>query len=121
MKSLTFLALNRNALIVRRKKPFIDWANSLEDRGPELNLDDPQFEHTIYLVDQLSDYLDPGPALRKHCTSIFEQELALWHRDPHDWPSKRDLRAFNEWFDVKLHSLVVDLAEIAFESEELAA
>jgi len=101
MEPITFLALNRNAIIVRRKKPFIDWANSLEDRGPELHLDDPQPERTVYLVDQRTAYLDPGPALRKHCRTIFEHELALWHLDPGDWPSKRDLSTFSEWFDVE--------------------
>jgi len=121
MRPTTFLVLNRAALIVRPKKPYIDWANSLEPSGPKLTPDRPEPEHTICLVEELSHDLNPRPALRKYCTAIFEQELAGWHRDPNDWPPKRDLDTFKEWFAVELHSLVVDLANIPLELEELAA
>jgi len=120
MNPINFLALNRAALIVKPKKAYIDWANSLGDGGPKLDLDEPPPEYTIYLVEELGQDIDPRPALRMHCSSIFDQELAGWHTDPNAFPPKRDLETFSEWFDVELHSLVVDLAGSPLETEELA-
>ena len=94
MASITFHALNRTALIVRPKKPYIDWVNGLQPGKPLLNLDEEQLEYTIYLVEELSLGLDPGPAIREHYTSIFEQELAGWQRDPNQWPANLDLKTF---------------------------
>jgi len=121
MNEISFLAVNRTALIVRPKKAYVEWANSLEVGGPKLDLDEPETEYTIYLVEEMSHDLGPQPALRKHYSSIFVQELAGWHRDKSAWPPKRDLKTFNQWFDVEVHSLVVDLANIPLEIEELAA
>lgn len=120
MNEVEFWALNRTALVIRPKQPYIDWANSLEEDGPKLSLRKQDQEYTIYLVEEFNSDLDPGPALQKHYSSIFEQELAGWHRDPSAWPGKRSLRTFMEWFDVEMHSMVVDLAKIPLEVEWFA-
>jgi hypothetical protein len=120
MNDVEFWAINRVALIVRPKQPYIDWANGLEESGPKLSLERPNQEYTIYLVEELDLDLDPGPALQRHHSSIFEQELAGWHRDPSAWPQNRNLRTFLDWFDVEMHSMVVDLAEIPLEFEWFA-
>jgi hypothetical protein len=120
MNEVEFRTLNRVALIVRPKQPYIDWANGLEEGGPKLILDSPEQEYTIYLVEESSLDLDPRPALRRHYSAIFDQELAGWHRDPSVWPRQRNLNTFMEWFDVEMHSMVVDLAEIPLEVEWFA-
>jgi hypothetical protein len=120
MNEVEFWALNKVALIVRPKQPYIDWANGLEEGGPKLSLESPEQEHTIYLVEESSLDLDPEPSLRRHYSAIFEQELAGWHRDPSEWPRQRNLNTFLKWFDIKIHSMIVDLAEIPLEVEWFA-
>ena len=119
MSPPTFNAVNRAALIVKPKRPFYDWANSLE--GPGLNPDEPLYDPPLYLVEEVEYSPDPLPALRKHHRTIFEHELAGWHFDAATWPPNRDLDTFNDWFEVELRSLVVDLPDYALEVEELGA
>jgi hypothetical protein len=31
-----------------------------------------------------------------------------WQRDENTWPQKRDFKTFKEWFEVEVHSVVLD-------------
>lgn len=44
--------LNRGALIVRPKQPFLDWAAGLDDSGI---VPDVEGERTVYLIPQFED------------------------------------------------------------------
>ena len=39
--------INRTALTVIPKQPYIRWANSLDDDGPKLDVHDPHYEPTV--------------------------------------------------------------------------
>jgi len=47
--------------------------------------------------------------LAPYYKAIFEEELVAWHRIEADWPQRRDLTTFMAWFEVEVHSLVLDL------------
>jgi hypothetical protein len=49
------------------------------------------------------DYLDPAKPL------LFEMELKDWNRDPSGWPEERTAEMFDDWFDIKVHSMLWDL------------
>ncbi len=113
--------VNRSALLVKRKNPYIDWANALDEDGPRLSLDEPMKDSTVYLVDEIGYHGDAQEVIRKYYSTIFEQELVAWHLVEKDWPQKRDLKTFQDWFEVEAHSMVLDICEYAFEFEEFAA
>jgi hypothetical protein len=101
--------VKRTAVIVKPKQPYIDWANSLEDGGVKLG-EDYTPEHTIYLVEDMTGYLiDKEEIIKPHFAFIFEEELNGWHRLESNWPAKRDLATFLDWFEVEIHSMVLDL------------
>lgn len=110
---------NRAALTVIPKQPYIDWANSLDELEPKLDINDPHYEFTVYLVDEVADEAAVARALRRHYPYIFEHELVAWYRDEKDWPQQRDFRTFKAWFEVKVSSVVLDLCRRPFETEEL--
>jgi hypothetical protein len=110
-------SLNRSVIMVKPKLPYIEWANSLDDDGPKLNIEKPFDEYTIYLVDEVVYQSDFEKVLKKHYMEIFEYELFSWHTDEEDWPQERDLRTFRKWFSVESHSLVIDLCNYALEIE----
>lgn len=99
--------LNRSLLIVRVKIPFIEWAKSLDEEGPKVDLE--AYEPNAYLVDGVEGPDQLGRVLKRAWKAIFEHELAVWHRDPGDWPRRRGLTMFREWFDVELHPGVHDI------------
>ena len=101
--------VKRTAVIVIPKQPYIDWANSLEESGVKLG-EEFTPEHTIYLVEDIADYIiDKVEIIKPHFEFIFEEELNSWHRLVSNWPANRDLATFLDWFEVEIHSLVLDL------------
>ena len=106
--------LNRSALIVTAKQPFLDWLRGLPDPvSADTTLDslnDKQDGH-VYLLPEWDDHEQRDRLLREGYDVIFENELAGWWTDEAAWPKKRTFKVFNEWFDVQWHSLLVDLVD----------
>jgi hypothetical protein len=98
--------LNRGAMIVRPKQPYLDWAATLDDSGV---VPDVTGEQTVYLIPSFEDDDEAERILRKVYTEIFERELDGWHTDETAWPQNRTLAMFKKWFQVELHSVVEDL------------
>ncbi len=111
--------INRSALIVKVKKPFIDWliytSKEYDPPGQELKPEDLEIEgfdsKYVYLIpvyDQLNEY---QKFLKKHFAEIFEHELSGWYTDPEMWPKDRSWKVFEKWFDYEIQSMVFDMAE----------
>ncbi len=98
--------LNRAALIVRPKQPYLDWARTLDDSGI---LPDPAEEETVYLIPSYEDDDEAERLLRRIYGEIFERELYGWHTDESAWPQNRTLALFRSWFQIELHSVVEDI------------
>jgi hypothetical protein len=107
--------LNRGAIIVRPRKPFLDWAARLDDSGL---LPDPNDEQTIYLIPECDDDIDVLQILSEGYDVIFEAELEGWHTRQSNWPKNRTFTMFREWFDIEFHSVVEDLCDYAIEDDE---
>jgi hypothetical protein len=100
--------LNRGALIVRPKQPYIDWAAGLDDSGI---LPDPRGERTAYLIPSFETDEEAWGILEEVYEEVFEKELLDWHTDRDAWPQDRDFAMFQEWFEIALHSVVEDLCD----------
>jgi hypothetical protein len=98
--------LNRAAVIVRPKQPYLDWAAGLDDAGvaPEVG-----GERTVYLIPSYDTQEEAWDILAEAWESIFDAELWDWHTDEAAWPPGRTFAMFKEWFDVEIHSVVEDL------------
>jgi hypothetical protein len=46
---------------------------------------------------------------RPYFKAIFEEELNGWHRREREWPARRTYETFLAWFEVEVHSMVIDL------------
>ena len=107
--------LNRAALIIRPKQPFLDWVASLDDSGL---VPDVTGEQPVYLIPEFESDDEGQEVLRQVYAEIFERELDGWHTDPSAWPQKRDFKIFQQWFSVELHSVVEDLMGDALIDDE---
>lgn len=101
--------LNRSALILRYRQPFVDWINAVDPsiHSHVLSLGEVNEEHTVYLIqaedeDQLAEWLGSNHEV------LFEQELTGWYTDPALWPRDRSVATLKEWCRLELHSVVVD-------------
>lgn len=102
--------VKRAAITVTPKQPYIDWANSLDEAGVQIG-EDFQPERHVYLIGDVSEVFpfDRDVIVRPYFEAIFEEELNGWHRRVSDWPAPRTFELFLEWFDVEVHSMVLDL------------
>ena len=101
--------VKRAALPFTPKQPYLDWANSLDEDAPKIGVD---FwpEKNVYLIEDLVDVeVDVAAIVAPYFQAIFEDELNSWHGAPSDWPAKRDLTTFLDWFDVEIHSIVLEM------------
>jgi len=103
--------LYRVGLAISHKQPYVDWANSFKDGGPELP---PELaaRRTVYLVAEPDPNTKPDlrELLGEFWLQIFEEELAAWMLDEGTWPTAPLTREmFDAWFEVELLDTLFDL------------
>lgn len=100
--------LNRIAIVLRPRQPFIDWINGTDPDGRPLTLAEVDEDCSLYLVSEDPDD-DVERALADVWREIFEQELFGWYTDESRWPKELTYTMFQEWFEVEVHSMVREL------------
>ena len=102
--------LNRAALIVRPKRRYKEWADSVAtgDEDPIFDLDEQRLAPTVFLVAPPTEY-HLEDLVDEYATEIFEAMLEQWHLDEADWPVNRSAHVFRDWFDATLSDWVSDL------------
>ena len=110
--------VNRSALVIKPKQPFVDWANSTDPEGTQYSLQNIQSENNVYLVSEIDDDKDLEQEIKTHYRVIFENELLSWSTDRTAWPKKLSLALFKEWFVIGQNSMVADLCNDPIVLEE---
>ena len=110
----SFPSINRSMFLINMKKPYVDWANSLADRSDEEKerphtIESLNQEPTCYLVPEIFDDYDLEAYIDHAWIMLFELQLSGWTTDDELWPKKRTMKMFNDWFEIKCGSLVIDL------------
>ena len=103
--------INKAAITVIPKEPFIKWVQSTHPKAEETSAESIGAYSQVYLVDASEDGDDPEKLIKRNFKVIFEEELAGWYTDEETWPKKMDLRVFKQWFHVKVHEIVVDIGK----------
>ncbi len=101
--------LYRTALIVRRKQPYFDWANSLDEANDPKLTPDLLKAPEIYLGPDAQREQTLDEAVGDVWSEIFAEALFSWYTDESRWPQERTRELFHEWFDVELAESVIDL------------
>jgi hypothetical protein len=71
--------LNRSALVIKPKQPFLDWLHTTDPTSLHLTLPDLLLEPTIYRIPECDTNEDVEEVLRELCEEIFEEQLAGWY------------------------------------------
>lgn len=102
--------INRSVGILKPKAPFYEWLESLPD---PTSIDPAEYEeHTSIFLLPAFEMLDERERLEKQFFNLlFDNALNDWWLDESDWPIKRDLRTFREWFDLQILDGIVDLVD----------
>jgi len=110
--------INRTVIVVQAKEPFLKWTQDLPDPLEGLTLEQLHNDCHAYLFPLWDTYDQLEDLLVDVYDIIFERELFSWHRDEREFPENRTFAMFCEWFDVKHHSVVIDLLDEEIVSED---
>lgn len=113
--------INRTAVTLTGAKPYVDWTQAHDadrDKGT-LTVARAKPYGSAFLLPELELEEDVHEWIEENFDWIFELQLSNWTEDEALWPTPRDLKTFRAWFNVEIHSLVVDVAEDDIEGEEL--
>ena len=111
--------LNRLAVVVSAKQPLVEWVRFNDPDADWITLESAADDATIYLLPQIDYPADYGPLIAAVWASIFEDQLMQWYSDDDLWPRGRTLEMFQQWFDCKYHSTIVDLSTRPLIDDEL--
>jgi len=104
--------INRAAVILKYKAPFIQWVNDADPYkdNPGITLESENKDCTVYLIlEDDAEKLEEWISL--NFEQLFESEIEDWYTDESLWPKKRNRKLFDEWFDVECHSVLIDTVD----------
>ena len=101
--------VNRSAILLEPRAPYITWANALDADGPRYEdcLAEDDFQ-TVYLGPDCDSVEEVRRFIKKNFDLFFESELEMWCTAPHLWPQRRTYRMFTDWFTVRIHTVIED-------------
>jgi len=102
------LTINRTVAIIKPKKPYIKWANSLPDTDREYADEVFQKDQRALLIPEHDTQKEDKTYIDTMWKEIFEEELEGWSTNKAWWPKNRTKKMFCQWFDVEFHSMVID-------------
>jgi len=108
--------INRSAIAVWPRQPFLDWLKSVEESNASLSLE--KLDRTVYLVPEYEEPEDAEKMLLVAYEGIFNQELFGWYTDASLWPQDRSLKVFKQWFDYEHFDLVEDMVAGPVEDDQ---
>ena len=101
--------LNRGAILLRYKAPFVQWINTSDpcNDDPGVTLESANRDKTIYLITE-NDADNYEDWIKLNYAVLFKNELFHWNTDESLWPPKITRKMFDEWFEVECHSILID-------------
>ena len=111
--------INRSAVILKYKEPFVRWINEADPYkdDPGITSENANEDRTVYLITE-DDAENIEKWIALNFKTLFESELEGWYTDESLWPKKRDRKAFDEWFSVECHTVIIDTVGDAIEDDE---
>ncbi|MFT5581742.1 MAG: hypothetical protein ACI9G9_001001 [Psychromonas sp.] len=97
------MIVNRGYLYVTPKQKFVDWSNELEDFKITLEM----VEANVYLIEE--EFFEDELVIKANFKAIMKNEFTAVTEDAEEWPCEIKLETFNEYFEIKAGSTVVDL------------
>ncbi len=108
--------LNRGLVIIRYKQPYVDWVKIAGEAPMEISLEQANDDGESFLLPTYESEVDPVDGtedaikwVEKRWGMFFEHILESWILDESEWPKKRSLKMFREWFDIEYKSIVWDM------------
>lgn len=102
--------LNRSAVVLGPKQPYLEWARRDDEEGlAEDVFETLRSEPSVYLLPGWEDPEEERLVLEEFWPALFEAMLGAWVADERLWPKGRSMEMFREWFEVRTFEMVQDI------------
>jgi hypothetical protein len=102
--------INRSAAIAKPRQPYLEWCRQDDAEGlAESVFESLRAEPHVYLLPEYEDPASQQRVLSAAWPQLFEAMLEGWVTDEAQWPQHRTRAMFEEWFEVRMCSVVGDL------------
>ena len=108
--------INRTIAIIKPKQPYLDWARTVSD-PIDISLQELRQDCTAVLLPDVDTDAEAEAVVHLIAAELFGIELAAWDVQEDAWPVPRDAATFRAWFDVELHSLILDSVQAPIRRE----
>jgi hypothetical protein len=102
--------LNRSALVVKPKQPFLDWLHTADPTSLRLTLPDLLWEPTIYLIPECDTYEDVEE-VRANCARRYSRTNWRAGTPTSQVGPEPKFRGFLPVVRLRHHSMLVDLGD----------
>ena len=107
--------LNRCAIFITPKAPYVAWASAVFDEPYVESEEDG--EHTVFLGPDADTTEEVQAFIDENFDLFFDYLLNDWCLDQTSWPANRTVEMFRQWFTVRVYSMVVDTVDGPLELE----
>jgi hypothetical protein len=113
--------IDRGAIAIKAKEPFVTWLNQLPDNEPDMKFDliNVNQDGYLFLVPEFEDNAQVERWIKRNAGDLFEMILDDWCTEPNWWPQDRNFKVFEDWFSWELFSSPMDLMEEEITKDDL--
>jgi hypothetical protein len=116
--TIQFKSINRTVAVLKPKQAFVDWVNSMPGDGPPMAIEEIFDDCLCFLIPEYDTNEQALEFILKNAQPILEAELIGWDQSGDTWPDKLDRRLLQKFFDVEIHSEVIDMMKGPIERED---
>ena len=103
--------VDRSVAVIKPRESFHQWLHAVPGSEVDISLDSLRCDCTVILLPEFNDPEDAVAYIDEIYLQLFKMELASWYEEESLWPKDLSLKAFWEWFNVEIHSTVIDSVE----------
>lgn len=104
--------INRTMVTLVPEQPFLEWIKAVDPEPvPALTLEQVREDQSVFLLPNeiANSHENAIHWVEKRWQAFFEFMLGEWFDDSL-WPPELTLAMFREWFSIRFHSMVFDMA-----------
>ncbi len=111
-------SVDRLVAIIKPRQPFLEWLESLPDWDLKMTLEKLRDDCIALLIPEFGNNKEAKGHIEAGYQVVFDMQLNSWYTDPTMWPEERSLDVFRQWFDIEIHSIVIDTLSRIIKKEE---
>lgn len=111
--------IDRSAVILTPKEPFLTWLNSVEQDGNQWSLNEIRSDPTVYLIPSQETEVRAAHYINSIYSELFNRVLEEWIMEKELWPKELTLDMFYDWFDIYFYSSIIDTDAAPIQKDEI--